>query len=133
MALGSLLTDEERAEKKKLPLMRQARLVVQAMPRATRVGEFIAMWTISKGMGNSTAVEDLAEFWGESPRTMYRRLAEFREVWGPAGLDTPDAIADPLIQDYRDRKERLSAGTFARLLGAEVELPAKVVPPAVTV
>jgi hypothetical protein len=132
MALGSLMTEEERTAGKKLPVMRQARLVVQGMPRAARVGEFIAMWTIAKGMGKSTAIEDLAEFWGEAPRTMYRRLAEFRAVWAPAGFETPDVIADGLINDYRERKERLNAGAVARLLGAEVELPANVVPSGVT-
>ena len=123
MAVGSLMTERERTAGKKLPLIRQARLMVQAMPRATRVSEFIAMWTIAKALGKSTSVEDLAEFWDEPPRTMYRRLAEFREVWKPAGFETPDAIADGLIADYRRRKDRINAGAVARLLGANVDLP----------
>lgn len=128
MAMGSLMTESERAAGKRLPLMRQGRLMVQAMPKATRVGEFIAMWTIAKYKGESTTVESLAEFWGEPPRTMYRRLAEFREVWGPGGYDTPDAIADGLIADYRARQERLNASSLARVLTAEITFPSAVVP-----
>jgi hypothetical protein len=112
--------------------MRQGRLMIQAMPKATRVGEFIAMWSIAKHKGESTSVESLAEFWGEPPRTMYRRLAEFREVWSPSGFDTPDPIADYLITDYRSRREQLNAGSLARLLSAEVSLPSTMVPAGVT-
>jgi hypothetical protein len=126
LALGSLMTEEEREAKERLPLMRQAQLAVKAMPKATRIAEFIAMWTIAKAKGHSTSTEDLAEFWGEPPRTMYRRLAEFREAWGPGGYETPDPIADHLIADYRGRKEKLEAGSLARLLGADVSVSAPV-------
>jgi len=37
LSLGSLMTEEQRTAGKKLPLMGQARLMVKAMPRATRV------------------------------------------------------------------------------------------------
>jgi hypothetical protein len=132
MAMASLMSDAQRAGGKRLPLMRQGRLMIQAMPKATRVGEFIAMWSIAKHKGESTSVESLAEYWGEPPRTMYRRLAEFREVWGAGGFDTPDAIADALIADYRARRERLNAGSLARLLSTEVALTSSVIPAGVT-
>jgi hypothetical protein len=122
-ALGSMMSDEQRAAGKKLPVMQQARLGIKAMPRASRVGEFVAMWTIAKNQIGEVNVDKLAEFWGEPVRTMYRRLEEFREVWGPAGLDTPDKLADGLIADYRRRKEKLTARHIAKLLSAEVPAP----------
>jgi hypothetical protein len=98
--------------------------MVQAMSKATRVSEFIAMWAIAKYRGKTHSVEELADFWGEPMRTMYRRLNEFREVWERAGYDTPDQLADGLIGDYRDRRERLSEGSLIRLLGCEIPAPA---------
>ena len=110
--------------------MTQARLMAKAMRKATRVGEFVAMWAIAKYDAGEVTAESVAEFWNEPERTMYRRLDEFREVWGPAGYDSPDRIADNLIADYRSRKERLSATHLARLLSAPVTVPV-VTPPAV--
>ncbi len=69
-------------------------------------------------------VETVAEMWGEAERTMYRRLEEFREVWAPAGYDTPDPIADVLIADYRTREQSLvgnAASSAARDAGAGSE------------
>ena len=117
-AAASLITEEQRAAKKRLPIMEQARLMVRAMPKATRMGELIAMWTITKYREGAVSIERLAEVWGEPPRTMYRRLAEFRECWGLAGYDTPDKIADQLIAEYRKRREELSERDVGRLLSA---------------
>ena len=103
--------------------MVQARLMAKAMRKASRVGEFIAMWAIAKYETGEVTVETAAEYWDEAERTMYRRLDEFREVWGPAGYETPDRIADNLIADYRARKERLTATHLARLLGAPITVP----------
>jgi hypothetical protein len=111
--------------------MQQARLMLKAMPKATRVGEFVAMWTIAKAARGASSAEEVAEFWGEPVRTMYRRLAEFRDVWEPTGYETPDPLADTLIADYRARHERLSAGSLAKLLTAPVAVPVAAVPPAV--
>lgn len=117
------MTDEERSAGKRLPLMRQARLMVKAMPKANRVGEFVAMWAIAKYQQGETSAEDVARYWDEPARTMYRRLDEFREVWAPVGYETPDKLADHLIADYRRRREDLSAGKLARLLSASVPAP----------
>jgi hypothetical protein len=123
LTLGSLLTPEQLAGGKKLPIIAQARLMVKAMPKATRVGEFVAMWTICKYLSGEVNVESLADFWGEPVRTMYRRLEEFREVWGPAGYETPDRIADNLIAHYKGRRERLNPSYVASLLSAPVTVP----------
>jgi hypothetical protein len=128
LALGSLLTPEQLAAGRKLAAMEQARLMVKAMPKAARVAEFVSMWTIAKYQVGEVTVERLAEYWQEPVRTMYRRLDEFRQVWGPAGFDTPDRIADGLIADYKGRKERLSASHVARLLSAPVSVPIPTVP-----
>jgi hypothetical protein len=132
LAAGSFLTDEQRAAGRKLPVMEQARIMVKAMPKATRMGEFIAMWTITKYREGAVTVDRLAEVWGEPRRTIYRRYAEFRECWEPAGYDTPDRIADVLIADYRRRHEELSAKYVGRLLSARVSLPLEGVSVAVT-
>jgi hypothetical protein len=123
LTAASLLTEEELSAGKKLPLMRQAQLMLKAMPKATRIAEFVALWTIAKaGEGASTA-ESVAQYWNQAPRTMYRRLEEFREVWAPAEYDTPDKLADHLVADYRRRKERIEAGGLAKMLSAEVPTP----------
>lgn len=121
------MSPEQLAAGKRLPMMEQARLMLKAMPKATRVGEFIALWTITKYQDGETSVERVAEVWGEPVRTMYRRLDEFREVWAPAELDTPDKIADGLIADYRRRDERMKASFIGRLLSAPVSPPPFVV------
>lgn len=122
-AAGALMTEEERAAGKRLPLMRQARLMIEAMPKASRVGELIAMWTITKYQEGEVSVDRLAEVWGEPRRTMYRKLEEFRDCWGPAGHETPDRIADALIAEYRRRNEKLSAGYVSKVLATPFTLP----------
>jgi hypothetical protein len=119
-AAASLMSEEQRAVKKRLPLMEQARLTVKAMPKATRMGELIAMWTITKYREGAVSVERLAEVWDEPPRTMYRRMAEFRECWGVAGYETPDKIADLLIAEYRRRREEMSERDLGKLLSTPV-------------
>ena len=123
LAAASMMSEEQRAAKKRLPLMEQARLMVQAMPKASRVGELIAMWTITKYQEGEVSVDRLAEVWGEPRRTMYRRLEEFRECWGLAGFDTPDPLADALIAEYRRRNEKLTAGYVGKLLATPIALP----------
>ena len=123
LAAGSLMTEAERMAGKKLPLIRQARLMVKAMPKATRMAEFIAMWSIAKYQQGEVSAESVADYWDEPVRTVYRRLEEFRGAWSPAGHDTPDKLADHLIADYRKRKERMEASDIARLLSANVPAP----------
>jgi hypothetical protein len=128
LAAGTELTEQERNAGKRLPVMRQATVAIKAMPRATRVAEFIALWTITKYQEGATSPERLSEFWNQPERTMYRRLEEFRAVWGPAGYETPDVIADSLIAEFRGRRERLAATDIAKLVSADVALPAVAVP-----
>ena len=123
LAAVTFLPEEVRANPRRLSLMEQARTLARALPKATRVGEFISMWAITKNRDGVATVESVAEMWGEAERTMYRRLEEFRKVWARAGYETPDPIADALIADYRARKENLSATKLPRLLGAPVSLP----------
>lgn len=123
LAAVTFMSESEVAAHKKLPIMRQARLMVEAMPKATRVAEFIALWSITKYREGATSAEGIAEFWGQPVRTMYRRLEEFREVWGPAGYDTPDKIADLLIADFRRRQEKMTVSDVAKLVSAPVAVP----------
>ena len=114
------MSEAQRTAGKRLPLREQGRLMIKAMPRATRVGEFVAMWTIAKNQAGATSAEGLAEYWNEPIRTVYRRLDEFRQVWGPVGHETPDKLADHFIADYRARKERMSAADVGRIVSAPV-------------
>ncbi len=123
LAAATFLPEGVRASPRRLSLMEQARTLAKALPKATRVGEFISMWAITKNRDGMATVETVAEMWGEAERTMYRRLEEFREVWEPAGYDTPDPIADVLIADYRTREQSLSATQLPRLLGIPVPVP----------
>jgi hypothetical protein len=123
LAAATFLPEDVRASPRRLSLMEQARTLAKALPKATRVGEFISMWAITKNRDGVATVETVAEMWGEAERTMYRRLEEFREVWEPAGYDTPDPIADVLIADYRTRQQSLSATQLPRLLGIPVPVP----------
>ena len=123
------MTDEERAAHKKLPVMRQAQLMLRAMPKANRVGQFVAMWTIVKYNEGATSAERVAEYWNEPPRTVYRWLEEFREVWGQVGYDTPDELADSLIGQYRERQETMTGRDVAKLLAAAVSVPRSGLPP----
>ena len=67
------------------------------------------MWAIAKTRATARSLpSSVAERFGMNERTAYRRLAEFREVWGPPGLkvgyETPDEIAD--IADRRLPRRR---------------------------
>jgi hypothetical protein len=105
-----------------------ARAMAGAFMTATRVGEFVGMWSIAKHKLGEVTTESVAEFWDMNERTAYRRLDEFRTVWGPPGLseqlDTPDLIADLLIAEYMRRLQTLGRPQLAGLAGREIELPA---------
>ena len=122
------MTEDERSAGKRLPVMRQASVAIKAMPKATRVAEFIALWTIAKYKEGATTPERLAEFWNQPERTMYRRLEEFRAVWELAGYETPDPIADKLIAEFKARRERMTATDVAKVVASEVALPPVGVP-----
>ena len=65
LAAATFLTPEQVEARKKLPILDQARVMVKAMPKATRVGEFVAMWTIAKNRDGATSVEAVAEMWDD--------------------------------------------------------------------
>jgi hypothetical protein len=127
-AASTVLTDVERSAGEKLPLMRQAQVMMKAMPKATRVAEFVSLWAIAKYHEGEVTTESLAAFWNQPERTMYRRLEEFREVWAPVPYETPDALADNLIAGYRARRERLAMNDLVKLLSAEVSVPGGRIP-----
>lgn len=104
------------------------------MTKATRVGEFIAMWAVAKYELGEVTTETVGEWWGMNERTAYRRLAEFREVWGPPGLkvayETPDPLADILIADYRRRRQKLDGNALMGLMSRPIDLPPDAFPTA---
>ncbi len=85
--------------------------------KGARVCTFIACWCIaSQALGRAITLEEYAEWWKESERTVYRHQAEFREVF--PHLSTPQAIADHAMA----RSEAMSRGVKG--VGA---LPASIV------
>lgn len=60
--------------------------------RGARVCTFICQWTIAaNAIGRPITIEEYAEWWNESERTVYRHQAEFRRVFG---LPSPQPFAD---------------------------------------
>lgn len=90
---------------------------------AYRVAEFIAMWTVAKGQLGEVTTERVAEFFDMNERTAYRRLAEFRSVWGPPGLhsqmETPDELAEMILAKQAEIGRGIAAVTS--LLSAPLE------------
>ena len=123
LAAATLITPDELAAGKKLSLIRQGSSRCSRCQRRLGSRRFVALWTIAKASEGSVSTESVAEFWNQAPRTMYRRLEEFREVWAPAEYETPDKLADHLIGDYRRRKEKIEAGGLAKMFSAEVPTP----------
>lgn len=79
---------------------------VKATPRASRVAAFIALWAtalVDRDV-ESLGIEEYAEWAAESRATVYRRNADFRELWPE--YDTPNELAALLAAEAR----RLGAG-----------------------
>jgi hypothetical protein len=66
-------------------------------PKATRVATYIVQWAIAaRELDGEPTAERVCEWWGENERTHFRRLAEFRELFGAHlgdDLATPQSIA----------------------------------------
>ena len=107
LAAITFLPEELRASPRRLSLMEQARTMARALPKATRVGEFISMWAITKNRDGVATVETVAEMWGEAERTMYRRLEEFRVLLGWDGIH---GFVGPGMEDRSADAEDLGAG-----------------------
>lgn len=61
-----------------------------SMLKAARVVAFIEAWGITtRELGHEPTIIEHAEWWGESRPTVYRHLAEFREVFN---APTPTAV-----------------------------------------
>lgn len=75
--------------------------VVKATPRASRVAALIAMWAIALDdlEREHLGAEEYAAWASESRATVYRRLADFRELWPE--YDTPNELAALLVEEAR--------------------------------
>jgi hypothetical protein len=77
---------------------------MRAIPKATRVGTFIAEWAFLLATGEvepPLTTEKVGVYFNESEATMYRRLREFRELYPE--FETPQPIAELLV-DYASRR-----------------------------
>jgi hypothetical protein len=132
LELNLVLTTTAQHGDKPVTRWSTAKAMARAWTTAGRVGEFIGMWAITKYQLGEVTTEIVAERWGLNERTAYRRLDEFRSVWGPPALtkqlDTPDPVADVLIAEFRRRREKLGRSMLGKLAGEEFELPADLLP-----
>lgn len=79
------------------------------MAKGARIAEFVITWAIATdALGHEPTVEEVAEWWRErTPRTLYRRLHDFRAAFpefGPDGF--PTAFAAALLADADTLKDR---------------------------
>lgn len=68
--------------------------------RGARMAEFITEWEVAvRKHGRAIGIEEFAHYWKASYRTAYRRLADFRELFGDVyGPDaTPSVMMGPLL------------------------------------
>jgi hypothetical protein len=63
LAAGALVTREESSSGRTLPVMQQARIMLEVMRKATRIGQVVAMWTIAKYDDGATTAERVAAYW----------------------------------------------------------------------
>jgi hypothetical protein len=86
---------------------------LRAIPKGMRVTQLIVEWALaSLELDEPLNAEQVADYWGASYRTTYRRLAEFRELWASdgaygrlagRGYETPQTIVDELAPELRRR------------------------------
>ncbi|MCS6921007.1 MAG: hypothetical protein NZM07_03650 [Elioraea sp.] len=76
---------------------------VRAVPYASRVAAFIALWAIALDeLGvEELGVERYGDWAAESKATVYRRLAEFRELFPE--YRTPNEVARVVLETARTR------------------------------
>jgi hypothetical protein len=75
----------------------------QGFRRGAMVAEFITEWEVwLRSAGQDGGVEEFAQWWKDSPRTAYRRLANFRAAFPELGKQaTPSALMGPLLERLR--------------------------------
>jgi hypothetical protein len=73
--------------------------------RGARVAEFVMEWEVAvRKHAGPVTMDEFARWWKDSPRTAYRRLAEFRDLFPELGEHgTPQDLMRPLL-------DRLAAG-----------------------
>jgi hypothetical protein len=87
--------------------------------KGAKVQTFIAQWTIaSQALGRPITLAEYGEWWKDSRATIYRRQAEFRDLFPT--LDSPQPIADAAMAQAAEWQASGVAG-----IGA---LPASLVP-----
>jgi hypothetical protein len=71
--------------------------MVRATPKATRVASFIVLWAdaLHRAEGDSIGIEEFVDAGYASRSTVYRRQAEFRELWPEH--ETPNGLARLLL------------------------------------
>lgn len=86
---------------------------VRAIPMASRVAAFVALWaTALVDLDvDELGMEQYAAWASESRRTVYRRNADFRELWSE--YDTPNALALLVADEMRRRGEKVATPSIA--------------------
>jgi hypothetical protein len=83
------------------------RLAMKVTPKASRVAGFIVLWAVALDeLGDELGPETFVEWSFDSRATVYRRLADFRELFDE--FDTPTPIARQLLEVAKRRGESVS-------------------------
>jgi hypothetical protein len=79
------------------------RASVATLRTARKVAQFIAEWELAvRAAGRTISAEDFARHWHDGAATVYRRLAEFRQLYPEAPY--PHDLMGPLVQQIRRDK-----------------------------
>lgn len=86
---------------------------VRATPMASRVAAFVALWaTALVDLDvDELGIEQYVEWAAESRSTVYRRNADFQQLW--PDQDTPNALALLVADEMRRRGEKVASPTMA--------------------
>lgn len=83
-----------------------------SMLKAARVMAFVIAWgTVRDELGRTPTVEEYAEWWRENPRTAYRHMAEFRDVFNRC--ETPDPVLDLMAAQRAQAGDRFNLAAVA--------------------
>ena len=101
----AIVAASERGER--LGRWQATRLAMKVTPRASRVAGFVVLWALALDEhGEELGPETFVEWSFDSRATVYRRLADFRELFPE--FDTPTPIARKLLEEAKRRGESVS-------------------------
>lgn len=86
--------------------------------KGARVAAFVVMWAVTADdLGREPSTAEVIDWWGEKPRTVWRYLAEFRELVPELGEHATPQPFVALVQEHAAVKltRRVNAGLLGRV------------------